>query len=67
MTGIVSFGAYVPATRLPLALIAGRPAKEGGPERAVAAHDEDAVTMAVAAGVDAVSYTHLTLPTSDLV
>ncbi len=53
MTGIVSFGAYVPATRLPLALIAGRPAKDGGPERAVAAHDEDAVTMAVAAGVDA--------------
>ena len=53
MTGIVSFGAYVPATRLPLELIAGRPTKDGGPERAVAAHDEDAITMAVAAGVDA--------------
>lgn len=53
MTGIVSFGAYVPSTRLPLALIAGRAAKEHGPERAVAAHDEDSITMAVAAGVDA--------------
>ena len=50
MAGIVSYGAYVPRTRLPLALAAGRPAKEGGPERAVAWNDEDAVTMAVAAG-----------------
>ena len=50
MAGIVSYGAYVPRTRLPFALIAGRPAKEGGPERAVAWNDEDALTMAVAAG-----------------
>ena len=50
MAGIVSYGAYVPRTRLPFALIAGRPAKEGGLERAVAWNDEDALTMAVAAG-----------------
>jgi len=50
VAGIVSYGAYVPRMRLPLALAAGRPAKEGGPERAVAWNDEDAVTMAVAAG-----------------
>jgi len=49
MTGIASYGAYVPMTRLPLALIGGRPAKEGGPEKAVADYDEDAVTMAVEA------------------
>ena len=49
--GIRSYGAYVPRTRLPLALIGGRPAKEGGPEKAVAWNDEDAVTMAVTAGV----------------
>ncbi len=47
--GIQSFGAYVPPTRLPLAALGGRPAKEGGPERAVAWNDEDAVTMAVGA------------------
>ena len=39
MIGITSYGAYVPATRLPLALIAGRAASEGGPEKAVAWHD----------------------------
>src|SRR5262245_7705413 len=50
--GIVSYGAYVPATRLPFALIAGRAAKEGGPEKAVAWNDEDAVTMAVAAAAN---------------
>jgi 3-hydroxy-3-methylglutaryl CoA synthase/uncharacterized OB-fold protein len=49
MTGIASYGAYVPMTRLPLALIGGRPAKDGGPEKAVADYDEDAVTMAVEA------------------
>jgi len=49
--GILSYGAYVPPTRLPLAALAGRPAKEGGPEKAVAWNDEDAVTMAVAAAV----------------
>ncbi len=52
MTGIAAYGAYVPITRLPLSLCAGRPAKEGGAERAVADYDEDAVTMAVAAAVD---------------
>lgn len=51
MAGIASYGAYVPMTRLPLSLIAGRPAKQGGPEKAVMSHDEDAVTMAVAAAV----------------
>jgi hydroxymethylglutaryl-CoA synthase len=50
--GITSFGAYVPASRLPLALIGGRPAKEGGPEKAVAGFDEDSVTMALAAATD---------------
>jgi 3-hydroxy-3-methylglutaryl CoA synthase len=51
VAGIVSFGAYVPATRLPLALLGGgRAAKDGGPEKAVAWNDEDALTMAVAAG-----------------
>jgi 3-hydroxy-3-methylglutaryl CoA synthase/uncharacterized OB-fold protein len=53
MSGILAFGAYVPPTRLPLALIQGRKPKEGGPERAVAYYDEDAVTMAVAAALDA--------------
>jgi 3-hydroxy-3-methylglutaryl CoA synthase/uncharacterized OB-fold protein len=52
MTGIAAYGAYVPITRLPLSLAAGRPAKEGGPERAVADYDEDAVTMAVTAAID---------------
>lgn len=51
MAGIVSWGAYVPPTRLPLAAIAGAPLRdeEAGPERAVAWADEDAVTMGVAA------------------
>ncbi len=45
MVGITSYGAYVPMFRLPL----GKP---GGPEKAVANYDEDAMTMAVAAAVD---------------
>jgi len=53
MPGLVSYGAYVPPTRLGFSVIAGRPPKEGGPERAVAWNDEDAVTMAVAAGANA--------------
>jgi hydroxymethylglutaryl-CoA synthase len=53
MPGLVSYGAYVPPTRLGFSAIAGRPPKEGGPERAVAWNDEDAVTMAVAAGANA--------------
>jgi 3-hydroxy-3-methylglutaryl CoA synthase/uncharacterized OB-fold protein len=52
MSGIAAYGAYVPLTRLPLSLIAGRPPKEGGPEKAVADYDEDAVTMAVSAAID---------------
>jgi 3-hydroxy-3-methylglutaryl CoA synthase len=52
LTGIAAHGAYVPITRLPLSLAAGRPAKEGGAERAVADYDEDAVTMAVTAAID---------------
>jgi len=51
VAGIASYGAYVPRTRLPLAFLGGRPAKEGGPEKAVAWNDEDAVTMAVSAAV----------------
>jgi 3-hydroxy-3-methylglutaryl CoA synthase/uncharacterized OB-fold protein len=39
-------------TRLALAASSGRTGKEGGPERAVAYHDEDSVTMGVAAAVD---------------
>ena len=42
MAGIVSYGAYVPPTRLALG-------KEGGPERAVAWNDEDSLTLGVAA------------------
>ena len=52
MSGIRAYGAYIPRTRLPLALIQGRAAKDGGPEKAVAGDDEDVVTMAVAAGID---------------
>ena len=52
MSGISAYGAYVPYTRLPLAPIQGRPAKQGGPEKAVAYYDEDAVTMGGAAALD---------------
>src|SRR4249920_318153 len=52
MVGIASYGAYVPMLRLPLAAIGGGAAKPGGPEKAVAGWDEDAVTMAVAAATD---------------
>jgi len=51
MIGICSYGAYVPATRLPLALIGGARG-EGGPEKAVASYDEDAITMGVTAAVE---------------
>ena len=50
--GIVAYGSYIPATRLPLAMIHGGRATEGGPEKAVAGFDEDAITMAVTAAVD---------------
>ncbi len=52
MARIISYGAYVPPTRLALATLAGRPPKQGGPEKAVAWHDEDAVTMAVTAAIN---------------
>jgi len=50
--GIMAYGSYIPATRLPLAMIRGGRAKEGGPEKAVAGFDEDAITMAVTAAAD---------------
>ncbi|MDX1734833.1 MAG: OB-fold domain-containing protein [Halioglobus sp.] len=50
--GVCAWGAYVPATRLPLSLIHGRPAREGGPQKAVAGFDEDAITLGVAAAVN---------------
>lgn len=49
MAGISAYGVYVPARRMPLAMLSGRPAKEAGPEKAVAWFDEDSVTMAVEA------------------
>lgn len=52
MVGITAFGAYIPPTRLSLAHLSGRPAPDGGPEKSVAWHDEDSITMAVAAAVD---------------
>src|SRR5262245_43100382 len=55
MAGISSYGAYIPRLRLPLSLIGGGPAKPGGPEKAVANYDEDAVTMGVAAAIDCLS------------
>jgi len=53
MTGIVSYGAYIPYNRLSRALIAK--AWEGGAtagEKAIAGYDEDSLTMAVAAARD---------------
>jgi len=52
MVGITAYGAYVPMLRLPLATIGGGTAKPGGPEKAVANWDEDAITMGVAAAID---------------
>ena len=43
MVGITSYGAYVPMLRMPLAAIGGGAVKPGGPEKAVANWDEDAV------------------------
>jgi 3-hydroxy-3-methylglutaryl CoA synthase len=73
MLGITSYGAYVPPTRLPFAVIGGRIARGGGPEKAVAWNDEDSITMAVAAasnclrgidrsGVDALLFASTTAP-----
>jgi 3-hydroxy-3-methylglutaryl CoA synthase len=50
MVGITAYGAYIPMLRLSLAAASG--GKPGGPEKAVANWDEDAVTMAVAAAID---------------
>lgn len=73
MIGITSYGAYVPRTRLPLSVIGGRPPKEGGPEKAVAWNDEDAITLGVQAaihclegidrsGIDLLLFASTTLP-----
>ncbi len=51
MIGIVSYGAYVPRTRLPIAVIGGGEPRAGGPEKAVAWHDEDAITLGVSAAI----------------
>src|SRR4051812_17255098 len=54
MAGIVSFGSYIPTYRLPRDVIAkewGTPSLGG--ERAIANFDEDSLTMAVNASVDA--------------
>lgn len=54
MAGIVSYGTYIPNYRLPRDLIAkewGLPSLGG--ERAVASFDEDSLTMAVNASIDA--------------
>lgn len=62
MTGIISYGGYIPRYRLNRKLILNAtswmaPANAGlaRGEKAVAAFDEDSVTMAVAAGIDALS------------
>lgn len=56
MTGIVSYGAYVPRYRLSRKTISAAmgwlSATSMPGEKAVANHDEDSVTMAVAAGMD---------------
>lgn len=53
MAGITSYGAYVPLFRV------GRETRNWGMpiEKAVAAHDEDSLTMAVAAGLDCLADT----------
>lgn len=58
MTGIVSYGAYIPKYRLSRDLIAkawGLPSMGG--EKAVTNYDEDSLTMAVAAGMDCLNGT----------
>jgi len=53
MAGIISCAAYVPIYRLSRAEIAGAWGAAPGPgERAVANHDEDSITMAVAAALN---------------
>ena len=55
MIGILSYGAYIPPTRLPLSVIGGRSPKPHDPEKAVAWHDEDAITLGVTAGIHCLS------------
>lgn len=50
--GIVAYGSYIPATRLPLGLIHGGKVSDASPVKAVAGFDEDAITMAVSAAVN---------------
>jgi hydroxymethylglutaryl-CoA synthase len=52
IAAIAAAGCYVPRSRLPLALLLGRAARDGEAERSVAWFDEDSVTMAVAAARD---------------
>lgn len=53
MSGITSIGAYIPMYRLPRKAFADAWGTGGGAgERSVANHDEDTVTMAVAAAMD---------------
>jgi len=53
MVGITSYGAYIPLHRLSKAEIARAWGESPVPgEKAVANHDEDSITMAVAAGMD---------------
>ncbi len=54
MTGIVSYGAYIPYNRLKKEAVAAAFGKKGSKgARAVACCDEDTVTMTVAASIDA--------------
>jgi len=54
MTGITSYGAYVPQTRLTFTVLNGKTVApdDDGPARSVAWSDEDSVTMAVTAAVE---------------
>ncbi len=53
MVGIISYGAYIPYSRLPRSVMSAAWGGKGGRgEKAVAGIDEDSITMAVAAGAD---------------
>ncbi len=56
MTGIVSYGAYIPYYRLKKDTVAQAYGKHAGKgAKAVANYDEDSITMAVAAAMDAIA------------
>lgn len=58
MSGIVSYGAYIPYYRLPRNVINAAWGRGGGRgEKAVAGFDEDSITMSVAAGLDCLKET----------